>query len=368
MTELEAMRRAVQLALRGWGRVAPNPLVGAVLLRDGNVIGEGYHAEYGGPHAETNALDDCDDAADATCVVTLEPCAHHGKTSPCCEALAAAGVGRVVAAVADPTSVAGGGFNFLRRAGVDVVLGVGAGAGAGAGVGAGAALNAPFLFGASRPGRPFLAVKVATSLDGFLADQTGRSQWISSPEARDYVHWLRAGFDAIGVGRGTVVADDPLLTVRGATKPRVVPTRVVFTTEGAISPDLRVLDTAMAPTIVVASPSRAVELSQTLAHTQVTVLGASDLAGSLAALGERGIQSILIEGGGALIGSLMDAGLVDRLYWIKAPIWLGKGIPAFGALGAVPLQDARAWTVVEHRALGPDTLLVVDRELCLQGS
>ena len=358
------MLHAVQLALRGWGRVAPNPLVGAVLLRDGKVIGEGFHAEYGGPHAETNALDDCDDAAGATCVVTLEPCAHHGKTPPCCEALAAAGVGRVVAAVADPTSVAGGGLDFLRGAGVDAVLGVGAEAGAGAG----AALNAPFLFQASRPGRPFLAVKVATSLDGFLADEAGRSQWISSPDARDYVHWLRAGFDAIGVGRGTAVADDPLLTVRGATKPRVVPTRVVFTTDGEISVDLRVLDTITAPTIVVARSSRVVELSQAIAHTQVMVLGADSIAGSLAALGERGIQSILIEGGGALIGSLMDAGLVDRLYWIKAPIWLGKGIPAFGALGAVPLRDARAWTVVEHRALGPDTLLVVDRKLCLQGS
>ncbi len=362
MTELEAMRRAVQLALRGWGRVAPNPLVGAVLLRDGNVIGEGYHAEYGGPHAETNALDDCDDATGATCVVTLEPCAHHGKTPPCCEALAAAGVRRVVAAVADPTSVAGGGLNSLCDAGVEVVLGVGAAAEA--------ALNAPVLFDATQPGRgrPFLAVKVATSLDGFLADETGRSQWISSPEARDYVHWLRAGFDAIGVGRGTVVADDPLLTVRGATEPRVVPTRVVFSTVGEISAELRVLDTTTAPTIVVARPSRVVELRQTLAHNQVTVLGADDLAGSLAALGERGIRSILIEGGGTLIGSLMNAGLVDRLYWIKAPIWLGKGIPAFGALGAVPLQDARTWTMVEQRALGPDTLLVVDRELCLQES
>ena len=164
------------------------------------------------------------------------------------------------------------------------------------------------------------------------------------------------------------MADDPLLTVRGTTEPRVVPTRVVFSTEGEISAGLRVLDTTTAPTIVVARPSRVVELSQTLAHNQVTVLGADDLAAALAALGERGIQSILIEGGGALIGSLMDAGLVDRLYWIKAPIWLGKGISAFGAIGAVPLQDARAWTVVEQRALGPDTLLVVDRELCLQGS
>ncbi len=360
VTELEAMHHAIRLALRGWGRVAPNPLVGAVVLRDGNIIGEGYHAEYGGPHAEINALADCDDAAGATCVVTLEPCAHHGKTPPCSDALAAAGVARVVAAVPDPTPVAGGGLNRLREAGVSVVFGVGRDQAA--------ALNAPFLFNAARPGRPFVAVKVATSLDGFLADETGRSKWISSPEAREYVQWLRAGYDAIGVGRRTAVTDDPLLTVRGEVEPRVAPTRVIFTTAGEIPAHLRVLDTSVAPTTVIASPQRAVELGQTLAHTKVTVLEADDLAGSLAALAEHGLQSILIEGGGALISALMDAALIDRLYWIKAPIWLGKGIPAFGGLGAVPLEDARAWTVIDQRALGPDTLLAVDRELCLQGS
>ena len=360
MTELEAMHRAIELALEGWGRVAPNPLVGAVLLRDGKVIGEGYHAEFGEAHAEINALDGCDDATGATCVVTLEPCAHHGKTPPCCDALAAAGVARVVAAIPDPTPAAGGGLDRLREAGVDVDLGVGAAEAA--------ALNAPFLFTAAPHARPFVAVKVATSLDGFLADETGRSQWISGPEAREYVHWLRAGYDAIGVGRRTAVTDNPLLTVRGEVEPRVAPTRVIFTTVGEMPTDLNVLDTSNAPTTVVARPDRVVELRQALAHTQVTVLEADDLAGSLAALGEQGIHSILIEGGGALIGALMDGELVDRLYWIKAPIWLGRGIPAFGSLGAVPLEHARLWTVIDRRALGPDTLLAVDRELCLQGS
>ncbi len=359
MTELEAMRRALELAVRGWGRVAPNPLVGAVLLRDGEVLGEGYHAGFGEPHAEVNALAQCDDAAGATCVVTLEPCAHVGKTPACSEALRAAGVGRVVAAVRDPTE-AGGGLDRLREEGLDVAHGLADREAA--------ALNAPFLFNASQTDRPFVAVKVATSLDGFMADDTGRSQWISGPEARDFVHWLRAGFDAIGVGRRTAVLDDPQLTVRGPVTPRTPPVRVVFGGSGELPEQLQVFDTAAAPSIVLAGSSRVVELGQTFAHTQVTVLGADGVAQGLKALREVGIGSILIEGGGALVRALLEGGLVDRLYWVQAPIWLGKGVTPFGGRGAVPLAEAHAWTVTERRALGPDTLLVVDRELCLQVS
>jgi diaminohydroxyphosphoribosylaminopyrimidine deaminase/5-amino-6-(5-phosphoribosylamino)uracil reductase len=359
VTELEAMRRALELALRGWGRVAPNPLVGAVLLRNGQVIGEGYHAEFGEAHAEASALAACDDATGATCVVNLEPCVHVGKTPPCCDALKAAGVRRVVAAVRDPTE-SGGGLDRLREAGVEVSHGVAAGEAA--------ALNAPFLFGASQAERPFVAVKVATSLDGFLADETGRSQWISGPEARDFVHWLRAGFDAIGVGRRTAVMDDPQLTVRGPVTPRNPPIRVVFGVTGEVPEQLQLLDTRAAPTTVLTASSRAVELGQTFAHTQVTVLGADDLPRGLNALRGGGIRSILVEGGGALVRALLRGGLVDRLYWVQAPMWLGRGISPFGGREAVPLDEAQAWTVTERRALGPDTLLVVDRELCLQES
>ncbi len=353
------MHRAIELALEGWGRVAPNPLVGAVLLRDGKVIGEGYHAEFGEAHAEANALADCSDAAGATCVVTLEPCARVGKTPPCTKALAAAGVSRVVAAIRDPNPAAGRGLDWLREVGIEVALGVAATEAA--------AVNAPFLFDAVQSERPFVAVKVATSLDGFLADETGRSQWISGSAAREYVHWLRAGYDAIGVGQRTAVADDPLLTVRGPIVPRFPPTRVVFSVSGDIPPHLQLLDTETAPTIIVTSLGRAVELSQAIAHTQVTVLEAEDLTAALAALRKEGIRSILIEGGAALVGAMFEAGVVDRLYWIKAPIWLGKGVAAFEGREAVPLDDARPWTVTGRRALGPDTLLVVDRELCLQG-
>ncbi len=229
------MDRALELAGLGWGRVAPNPLVGAVLLRDGVVLGEGYHGEFGWPHAETVALSQVSDPSGATCVVTLEPCAHHGKTPPCVDALIRAGVARVVIAVPDPHPKASGGAAKLRGAGIDVEMGLGQEAAA--------ALNAPFLFNATNNERPFLAVKMATSLDGFIADESGASQWVSGAESRAFVQWLRAGFDAIGVGARTAMQDDPQLTVRGPLQPRTPPMRVVFSKTGALRATLRVVDT-----------------------------------------------------------------------------------------------------------------------------
>lgn len=355
------MRRALDIALRGWGRVAPNPLVGAVLLRDGKVIGEGWHAEFGGAHAEIAALEAAGDARGATCVVTLEPCAHHGKTPPCADALIAAGVARVVAAIADPFHEARGGAERLRAAGVAVEVGLEA-------EGA-AALNAPFLWGIARPERPFVAVKVATSLDGFLADAAGRSQWISGSEARTYVHWLRAGFDAIGVGRVTADVDDPELTARGKLVPRVPPTRVVFAGRGGVRLDLRVVRTAtQIPTIVLAEPGPATHFAASLEDAGVRVFRTNDLAGGLDALRAADLRSVLIEGGGRLVAALLEADLVDRIYWIQAPVRLGQGRPAFLPASAIALGEAPRWTVTERRSLGEDTLLVVDRELCLQAS
>src|SRR5574341_7085 len=185
MNELEAMNRALALAVEGWGRVSPNPLVGAVLLRDGRVVGEGYHAEFGGPHAEAAALAACPDPRGATCVVTLEPCAHHGKTPPCADALISAGVRRVVIALRDPHPEARGGVEVMRGAGLDIEVGCRQEAAA--------ALNGSFLWSVVRPDRPFLALKIAASLDGVVADAEGRSQCISGDEAREYVHWLGAG-------------------------------------------------------------------------------------------------------------------------------------------------------------------------------
>ncbi|MFQ6045057.1 MAG: bifunctional diaminohydroxyphosphoribosylaminopyrimidine deaminase/5-amino-6-(5-phosphoribosylamino)uracil reductase RibD [Gemmatimonadales bacterium] len=359
MRELDAMERALELALRGWGRVSPNPLVGAVLLRGEEPIGEGYHAEFGEPHAEIRAIASCEDPKGATLVVNLEPCAHHGKTPPCADALIEARVSRVVFAVRDPDPRAGGGAERLRSAGIEVEIGLLAERAA--------ALNAPFLWGRVRPRRPFVALKLATSLDAFIADRSGESRWISSEEARDYVQWLRAGFDALAVGRRTAETDDPELTVRGSTCPRAAPTRVVFTASGKLSADLRIVETAReVPTVLVAvgggdAEGRGVPQLQELG---VDVLAAADLGAALALLRDRGVVSLLVEGGGALAGALLDADLVDRLYWIQASRWLGGGVPAFASRRAVSLEESPRWVVTERRSLGPDTLLVVDRELC----
>ncbi len=210
------MRRALELAARGWGRVAPNPLVGAVVARGGEVVGEGWHTGYGRPHAEVEALRVAGEAArGATLYVTLEPCAHHGKTPPCTDAILAAGVRRVVFAASDPNPRAAGGCAVLETAGVEVERGVE--------MRAALDLNAPFFHGIAGPERPWTELKLAVSLDGRVADRDGRSAWITGEEARAEVHRMRAGFGAVAVGIGTALADDPRLTVRGAVEPRVPP-------------------------------------------------------------------------------------------------------------------------------------------------
>src|SRR5256712_10396494 len=219
--ERAAMERALDLARRGWGRVAPNPLVGAVVLAGDTVVGEGYHAEYGGPQAEVVGLEAAGARArGATLVVNLEPCAHHGKTPRCTDAIVAAGVAGVVAALPDPDPQARGGAAALRAKGVAVSLGLLAEAAA--------ALNAPFLFAREQAERPFVALKLATSIDGRIADAAGSSQWGSGEAAREHGHWLRAGVDALPGGGTTALRDNPQLTVRGVVTPRRPPVRVVF--------------------------------------------------------------------------------------------------------------------------------------------
>ncbi|HEX4933950.1 MAG TPA: bifunctional diaminohydroxyphosphoribosylaminopyrimidine deaminase/5-amino-6-(5-phosphoribosylamino)uracil reductase RibD, partial [Gemmatimonadaceae bacterium] len=220
------MRRALALAERGWGQVSPNPLVGAVVVRDGEVVGEGYHAAYGRDHAEVVALGRAgNQARGSTVYVTLEPCNHHGKTPPCTEALIAAGVARVVVAVRDPHAIAAGGTERLRAAGIAVDVGTCAGDGRD--------LIAPFLH-ALAADRPWVTLKLAISIDGALADHTRKTGWLTGPEARAEGHRWRAQHDAIGVGMGTVLADDPALTVRDAKSPRVPPVRVVFSRSGRL--------------------------------------------------------------------------------------------------------------------------------------
>jgi diaminohydroxyphosphoribosylaminopyrimidine deaminase/5-amino-6-(5-phosphoribosylamino)uracil reductase len=353
------MDRALELAWRGWGRVAPNPLVGAILVRDGEIVGEGWHAEYGDLHAETAALKAAGSKArGATIYSTLEPCNHQGKQGPCSEALIAAGVTRVVAAAADPNPIAAGGTDRLRAAGVTVDLGVRDTEAQ--------AQNAIFFHQFRHPERPFVALKLATTLDGHIADESGRSRWISGPEARDYVHWLRAGFDAIGVGGHTARFDDAALTVRGVLRPRREPRRVVFTRHGDLPPSSRLVQTAgQIPTILVTETHKPSARHAALEEAGVQIMRSESLSETLERLKSAGITSMLVEGGGRLAGALLAQGLVDRYYWVQAPVWLGStGIPAISGLPGTSLVEAERWTTVERRGLGQDTLLVVDRE-CL---
>jgi diaminohydroxyphosphoribosylaminopyrimidine deaminase/5-amino-6-(5-phosphoribosylamino)uracil reductase len=357
------MTRALDLALRGWGHVAPNPLVGAVVVAQDRVVGEGFHAAYGGPHAEVVALEQAGPAArGATVYVNLEPCAHHGKTPPCTDALIRAGVARVVAAVRDPDPEAKGGIELLQQAGITTDVGVGAEQAA--------ALNAPFLFSRHQAERPFVALKLATSIDGRIADATGRSQWITGEAARDWVHWLRAGFDAIGVGGTTALRDDPQLTVRGAVQPRVAPVRVVFDRRAMLNDSAGLVRGAReVPTWVVASREAPASNVSVLEQNGVRVFRSTSLADGLRELRTAGIHALLCEGGGALGAKLLGDELVDRLYWVQGPVWLGEGaIPAFPGVPPRPLAAAPRWTPVERKALGPDTLLVLDRRLCLPES
>jgi diaminohydroxyphosphoribosylaminopyrimidine deaminase/5-amino-6-(5-phosphoribosylamino)uracil reductase len=335
-TEIAAMRRAVALAARGAATTRPNPDVGSVVLdTSGNVVGEGWHERPGGPHAEVTALCQAGAAArGGTLVVTLEPCNHRGRTGPCAQAIVSAGVRRVVYAVADATE-AGGGADALRRAGVDVEGGV-LEADAGR-------VNARWLT-AVRLGRPFVVWKVAATLDGRVAAADGTSRWISGPESRADVHRLRAACDTIVAGVGTVLTDDPHLTVRDEDG-RVTgeqPLRVVVDTHSRTPRWARVRDDA-APTWV----ATAAELGKDR-HGRV------DLSALARALGERGQQCALLEGGPTLAGAFLRAGLVDRVVAYLAPRLLGAGRPVLAGTGIGTLADAMDLDIEDVRRVGAD--------------
>lgn len=350
------MRLALDLAWRGWGRVHPNPLVGAVVLANGEVAGQAFHAEFGGPHAEPLALAAAGPRArGATLVSTLEPCNHHGKQPPCTDAILAAGIRRVVIAMPDPNPAAAGGIARLRAAGLAVetdLLREEA-----------ERQNGAFLYLVREPARPWVVLKLATSLDFRIADAAGRSRWVSGPEARDYVHWLRAGFDGIAVGLGTARADDPRLSVRGAVDVRVPPARIVFDRRLELPHGLSLVRTAgEARTIVVAEPGAPEGRAQALALLGVRVLHGRTPAEALATLRDAGVSALLVEGGGRLAGALLEAGLVNRFHWIQAPLWLGdRGVPAVRGLASPGIAQAARWRPIERRALGNDTLLVLER-------
>lgn len=351
----EAMERAIALAWNGWGRVGRNPLVGALVLRDGAVVGEGYHAEYGGPHAEVLALVSAGERArGADLVVSLEPCVHHGKTPPCTDAIVASGIRRVVFGAREEDPAARGGATVLAAAGVTVEGGLLESAVR--------AQNALFFHRCAGRGRPFVALKLAVSLDARIADRDGRSRWVSGEAAREFVQWLRAGFDAIAVGGGTVKADDPSLTVRGSVAPNRPPLRVVLDRRGELPPDSTLVRTAReTPTLALVGRDAAAGAGA-LRAAGVEVAAADGPREALAELARRGVDSVLVEGGGVVAGRMLGEDVVDRVYLVVAPLWLGEGgVSAFAGLPGAAIGEAVRWRTVDRRALGDDTLLVMDR-------
>lgn len=344
------MRRALQLARLGRGQVAPNPMVGAVVVRDGGVVGEGYHARFGGPHAERAALDAAGERArGATVYVTLEPCAHHGKTPPCADALIAAGVARVVVATPDPNPTAEGGTRRLEAARIAVSTGL---------LGDQAReLNAPF-FHALASTRPWMTLKLALSLDGAIAPAGGATRWLTGPASRAAVHRMRAGSDAVAVGIGTALADDPTLTVRDAAPPRVAPARVVFDRGARLPPESVLARTARrVPTIVVAGPDAPAERVAALEAQGVQVRAAGSLGEALAALRAAHVRALLVEGGARIGAALLAERLVDRLVIFQAPVVLGAGaLGAFAALGPAAAASLDALSLVGVERHGDDVM------------
>ncbi|MFP1628181.1 bifunctional diaminohydroxyphosphoribosylaminopyrimidine deaminase/5-amino-6-(5-phosphoribosylamino)uracil reductase RibD [Streptomyces sp. 5K101] len=338
------MRRAITLAARGLGSTSPNPVVGCVVIdAAGRIVGEGFHQRAGGPHAEIHALRAAGALArGGTAYVTLEPCDHTGRTGPCSQALIEAGVARVVYAVADPTPQATGGADTLRAAGVRVEQGLLEGE-AEAG-------NSAWLTSV-RLGRPHVTWKYAATLDGRIAAADGTSRWISSPESRADVHRLRAESDAVVVGSGTMRADDPHLAVRGmegATQPLRV---VVDTDAAAVRPGARVLDDT-APTLVAIAEDADTDLPDVLRLPRAG-RGLS-VPALLAGLHDRGVRSVLLEGGPTLAGAFLTANAVDRVVGYLAPALLGAGPAALADAGITTIAEALRLDVTETVRVGPD--------------
>jgi diaminohydroxyphosphoribosylaminopyrimidine deaminase/5-amino-6-(5-phosphoribosylamino)uracil reductase len=341
-TDNDFLQRAITLAEGGRGRVSPNPLVGAVIVRDGRVIGEGFHAELGDLHAERAALANCrdrgEDPAGATMYVTLEPCAHQGRQPPCVEAILEAGISRVVIASDDPSEKAAGrGPGILRDGGVEVAFATGAEATAAR------RLNQPFRKHA-RTGLPLVVLKMAMSLDGQTATSPDDSPWISGPKSRELVHQWRAESDAIAVGIGTALADDPLLTARieGARQPL----RVIFDSQARLPLESQLLQTIdQAPVLVVAAPGAPSDRVTALRDAGADVLQANGLEPALRELGARNITSLFLEGGKSLATSFLTADLIDESRTFIAPMLLGhqpSSSPAVTGPARLPAQESSA--------------------------
>lgn len=363
------MRQALALACLAEGDTSPNPMVGAVIVSaDGEVVGEGYHHKAGEPHAEINALKEAKKLArGGTIYVTLEPCSHFGRTGPCCEAIIAAGLRRVVAAIEDPNpQVAGNGFQRLRAAGIEVTVGV---------CEEEARLLNEKFFHWITTRRPFISLKYAMTLDGKIATRTGDSKWITGEDARAYGHYLRKTHDCILVGKNTVLADDPELTTRLVAGKN--PLRIVLDSNCELPLTAKVLDGAAATLLVVSdsltgAKQTKLEALQALPEVEVLQLpstgGKLSVAALVAELGRRSLTSILVEGGSTVHGDFLETGLVDRIYAFIAPKLIGgrEALSPVGGRGLALMEDCYLLRDVETLPLGADVLLTgrVERKRC----
>jgi diaminohydroxyphosphoribosylaminopyrimidine deaminase/5-amino-6-(5-phosphoribosylamino)uracil reductase len=360
-TDRAHLARAVELAERGRGQTSPNPMVGAVVVRDGVVLGEGWHTRAGAPHAEREALADCGDAgaAGATLYVSLEPCCHHGRTPPCTDAIVEAGIVRVVVASDDPSEHAcGRGLGVLRDEGIEVVVADGE-------IAARARrLNQPFRKYA-RTGRPHVLFKSAMTLDGKVATRTGDSKWISGESSRARAHRWRGECDAVAIGIGTALADDPRLTSRVDGVERQ-PRRIVFDSLARLPLDCQLIAQAdEVPLIVVVSRAAPRAATDALVNAGADALLATGqheparVVSALDGLGQRGIKSLLLEGGPHLAGAFLDAGEIDELRLFMAPVLVGSrnARDPLEGVGAERIGEAVRAHELECERIGEDVLL-----------
>lgn len=359
MNDRQYMQQALDLAVRGAGFVSPNPMVGAVVVNNGRVIGQGYHQVVGGPHAEVHALDSAGSSArGATLYVTLEPCNHFGRTPPCTQKIMAAGIRRVVVAMADPDpTVKGGGNDYLTSQGIEVECGVCEQDAW--------RLNESFIK-FKTTGRPFVILKMAATLDGRIATRTGDARWVTGEAARSRVHEMRHAMDAIMVGIGTVATDDPRLTTRLKNGRGRDPIRIILDTHLNLRPTARVLASASgAATLVVCAPDADRQKKQRLIEKGAEILEIPlrdayiDLSLLMEHLGTLSVTSVLIEGGGRVAASALNSGIVDKTALFYAPKLLvsDQGVPMCRGPGPEKMADALALKNVAVSRIGADILV-----------
>lgn len=362
MTDSDYMAMVLALAARGKGYTSPNPCVGALVVKNGRIIGQGFHPKAGGPHAEVVAIDDAaakhpEKLVDSTIYVSLEPCNHFGKTPPCTHKILTAGIRRVVVACKDPNPVAGGGIEFLRENGLEVVSGVMEQEAL--------SLIEDFVWNV-RNDTPFVTLKCAATLDGYIATRTGDSQWITSRESRNFGHELRHQHDAILVGSGTLHGDDPSLTARVEGKQTRDPARIILDTRLKIRENAKVVgQKSTAPTIIVTGPDCDPDKIQRLKDKDIRFLECRvlenllDLNDLMIKLKKLSVTSLLIEGGGRVAASALAAGIVNKICYFLAPKIMGgnDGIPVFKGSGPERIKDVFELARVTTRQFGSDMLI-----------